>query len=96
MGYKKTVQYRGLTVPDAYHRIDSTSSADGQCEASLNIYTTREAFIGGEGYLEQRLVAYPIIYGSNAGADKNQGYGYILSLAENADAESVFEEEQPG
>lgn len=82
-------------MPHAYHRIDTTTGADGLCSASLNIYTSRQSFIDGEGYLDQITVTYPISYGSGAGADKNQGYDYLLGLPENADASPVFEGNQP-
>lgn len=95
MGFKKTIQYRGLTISDAYHRIDTTGSANGLSNASLNIYTTREAYKDGEGYLDQMMISYPISYGIGAGADKNQGYDYLLTLPENADVISVFEDDQP-
>ena len=95
MGYTKTIEYRGLTVPSAYHRIDTTSSANGVCMASVNAYTSRQAFMDGEGYLTQEMVTYPISYGTGSGADKNQGYDYLLNLPENTDAVPVFEGSQP-
>lgn len=95
MGYMKSINFRGLEITDAYHRIDTTSSANGQCTASVNAYASRQAFVDGEGYLTQETVTYPISYGTGAGADKNQGYDYLLGQPENADAVPVFEGTQP-
>lgn len=95
MGFTKTIGFRGIEVPNAYHRIDVTSSAGGQCHATVNIYTTRQSFLDGEAYLEQLAVSYPISYGVGAGADKNQGYDYLMGSDEYAGAVPVFENGQP-
>lgn len=95
MGYTKSIYYRGLEVSAAYHRIDTTSSADGTCTANVSVYASRQAFVNGEGYIDQMRVEYPISYGIGAVADKNQGYAYLLELLENANAVSVFEIDQP-
>lgn len=94
MGYTRIIQYNGLTIQNAYHRIDTTSSADGTCTASVNSYVSREARSNGEGYLTHDTFQFPLSYGSEAGADKNQAYDYLLGLPENADAVPVFEENQ--
>ncbi|MEZ2715435.1 hypothetical protein [Niallia circulans] len=95
MAYLKAIDYNGLIIENAYHRIDVTSSADGKCKATLNIYASRDAYKAGKGYLIQEIINYPIDYGAKSGADKNQGYEFLLSLEENKDAISVFEEGQP-
>ena len=95
MGYTKTIPYRGLTVQDAYHRIDTTISSNEICTAIVNIYVSRKMFLDGEGYIEQMTVEYPLSYGTSVGDNKNQGYEYLLSLPENVDAVPVFEDGQP-
>ena len=97
MAYLKKYKIKNTNIEiQAYYRIDTTRSANGKCEASLNIYESREAWLNGEGYLEQLYpVEYSIQYGEDVGSDKDQGYKYLMSLDENKDAISVFEEGQP-
>lgn len=95
MAYLKSIEFKGMTIENAYHRLDSLMSEGGSCKASLNKYVSRESYLNSQGFLEQEQVIFPIVYGSDVGSDKNQGYEYLLSLEENNNVVSVFEEGQP-
>lgn len=88
--------YKGIALNDAYARIDTVSSHDANCTASVNIYANQQAWLSGEGFLEQK---YPVVFtkqiGSDVGDDKTQGYGAIRLLPEWQEWEDVFEEGQP-
>ncbi|SLL33511.1 Uncharacterised protein [Mycobacteroides abscessus subsp. abscessus] len=96
MGFLKSISLEsGLTLESAYHRIDTTFSSDGLCTATLNVYVSRQHFLDGNAFLDQKNTTYPIQYGQNVGSDKDQGYDYLKSTDEYKDAIDVFEDNQP-
>jgi len=73
--------FKGLTLNDAFARIDVVSSSDENATISLNIYVSEEVFKSGGEYLEQ---IYPINFkkkfGDSVGDDRTQGYHYVGNM----------------
>lgn len=80
VGMEGKYNYKGIPLPEAYARIDVVSSHDTHCSMSVNVYTNKESFDNGFGYIEQ---LYPVEFekdiGEGVGDDRTQGYQFILT-----------------
>lgn len=57
MAINKTITLNnGLTVNDAYIRIDTVNGYKGGIDYSINSYASQETFNNGQGYLEQEIL----------------------------------------
>ncbi len=52
---KNIVLSNGLTVNNAYIRIDTVNGYKGGLDISVNSYVSQVDFEGGKGYLEQKM-----------------------------------------
>lgn len=81
IGLRGKYGFKGLTLNDAFARIDVVSSSDENATISLNIYVSEEVFKSGGEYLEQ---IYPLNFkkefGDAVGDDRTQGYRYVGKL----------------
>ncbi|MGG5738584.1 hypothetical protein [Bacillus cereus group sp. IBL03679] len=84
----------GLDVDGAYGRIDSIYGSKLGLNFTLNYYVSREAFLSGKPYLEQR--AYHFVPSVLIGSQNfiKQAYLYTNTLDEFKGAIAVFEEGQ--
>lgn len=48
----------GLTVNNAYIRVDTVSGYKGGVDYSINSYASQDAFKNGKGYLEQEILHF--------------------------------------
>lgn len=87
MALQKTIVLgNGLTVENAYIRIDTVSGYKEQITVSVNFYVSQEGFNGGQGYLEQKFYSFvPNVSDTSADFIK-QGYEYLKTLEEFAGA----------
>lgn len=92
MALQKTKQLQnGIIVNDAYIRIDTISGYKGGIAISVNSYISRQAFLDGAPYLEQKF--YTFVPNTNTKANEmwTQGYSHLKSLDEYSDALDLFE-----
>lgn len=92
MAFKQTVNFMGMTIPDAYHVIDVTSSTKNQGCGSLNVYFSKETFESGLGYIYQEQFEFPVDFGNTVGSDRYQAYQHLLSTEKYKDAKIEFDE----
>lgn len=79
---KNIVLKNGLSVENAYIRIDTVSGYKGGLDISVNSYVSQSDFIEGKGYLEQKMYNFiPSVEGSSENFIK-QGYEYLKTLDE--------------
>ena len=83
---KDIILNNGLTVPNAYIRIDTVSGYKGGLDISVNSYVSQEAFNNGQGYLEQKIYHFIPSVEDTAPNFIKQGYEYLKTLEEYADA----------
>lgn len=83
----------GLIVNDAYIRIDTISGYKGEITISVNSYVTRQDFLDGKPYLEQKFYTFVPDASPNAPEIWTQAYTYLKSTEEYGDATDVFENE---
>lgn len=83
---KDIILNNGLTVPNAYIRIDTVSGYKGELDISVNSYVSQEAFNNGQGYLEQKFYHFVPSVADGALNFIKQGYEYLKTLEEYADA----------
>jgi hypothetical protein len=95
MALQKTITLtNGLTATNAYVRIDTISGYKGELNISVNSYASQDAFVGGKGYLEQKLYNFiPSVADGSTNFIK-QGYEYLKTLDEYKDATDILEEGQ--
>lgn len=67
----------GLTVNNAYIRIDTVSGYKGGLDISVNSYVSQETFSNGQGYLEQEIVHFIPSVADESSNFIKQGYEYI-------------------
>lgn len=81
----------GLEVQDAYIRIDTVSGSKNRLDISVKSYVSRDSFNSGLGFLEQ--VTYNFVPSVADGSHNfiKQGYEYLKTLPEYADAVDVIE-----
>lgn len=93
IGLEGAYNFRGIPLTNAYARIDTVSSYDTHCTASVNIYANQEAWLKGDGYLDQ---VYPIYFekeiGTIVGDDRTQGYEYVKALDQFKEWAELFNE----
>lgn len=76
----------GLTVENAYLRIDAISGYKGEIAISVNSYVSQQAFIDGNEYLQQQFFTFVPSVADDAPNFIKQGYLYLKTLPEFADA----------
>ncbi|MBW4083539.1 hypothetical protein [Paenibacillus sp. S150] len=81
----------GLSVNEAYIRVDTVNGYKGGLDISVNSYVSQAAFTQGQGYIEQSL--YHFIPSVEEGSENfiKQGYDYLKTLPEFESAIDVFE-----
>lgn len=87
MGLQKTIELQnGLKIENAYLRIDTVAGYKGGIDISVNSYLSKEAFVNGQGYLEQRGEHFvPSVEEGSLNFIK-QGYEYLKTLPEYTNA----------
>lgn len=92
MALKKTITLNsGLTVENAYIRIDTVSGYKGGLDISVNSYISQEAFNNGQEYLEQKFYNFIPSVEDTAPNFIKQGYKYLKTLQEYIDAIDILE-----
>lgn len=81
----------GLIANNAYIRIDTVSGYKGEITISVNSYVSRQAFLDGAPYLEQKFYAFVPNTNPDAREMWTQGYEYLKTLDEYKDALDLFE-----
>lgn len=76
----------GLTVENAYIRIDSLAGNKDLLTITVNSYVSQEAFQDGKPYLEQKLYSFTPSVEEEAPNFIKQGYEYLKTLEEYQDA----------
>lgn len=74
---KNMVLGNGLTVNNAYIRIDTISGYKGGLDISVNSYVSKETFEGGKEYLEQDIVHFVPRVTDDSPNFIKQGYEYM-------------------
>lgn len=87
MALQKTIVLEnGLSINDAYIRIDAISGYKKEIQISVNSYISQQDFINNKPYLEQNFYNFiPNIDESSLNFIK-QGYVYLKSLDKYRDA----------
>lgn len=75
----------GLTVNNAYIRVDTISGFKGGLDISVNSYVSKEVFEDGQGYLEQKIYNFVPDVSDTALNFIKQGYEYLKTLDEYKD-----------
>lgn len=83
---KNIVLNNGLTINNAYIRIDNVNGYKERLEISVNSYLSYQSFEDSIGYLEQKIYNFiPSVEDSSSNFIK-QGYEYLKTLDEYKDA----------
>lgn len=91
---KNIILNNGLSVENAYIRIDTVAGYKGRLDISVNSYLSKESFLGKQGYLEQKIYNFiPSVEDSSSNFIK-QGYEYLKTLDEYKDAIDLLDEGQ--
>lgn len=91
MGFKMNTNFKGFEVPETYIRIDTISGYKGGLDISVNSYASQSAFEANEGYLEQKKYTFVPSVEDDSPNFIKQGYEYLKTLSEYADAVDVLE-----
>lgn len=83
---KTMVLKNGLVLGNSYIRIDTISGYKSSLTISVNIYSSQELFISGQGYLEQKMYNFVPSVENYASNFIKQGYEYLKTLDEYKDA----------
>ena len=87
MALQKTIELEnGITVENAYIRIDTVSGYKGGIIISVNSYVSAEAYNNGKDYIEQRIYSFVPNVADDAPNFIRQGYDYLKTLPEFEDA----------
>ena len=87
MALQKTILTdSGLTVQDAYIRINAVSGDKELIDIYVNSYVSQHAFSGNKAYLQQQFFTFVPSVAVNAPNFIKQGYEYLKTLPEFADA----------
>jgi hypothetical protein len=81
----------GLTVINAYIRIDTVCGSKDSLTISVNSYASQAAFQNGTGYIEQKFYNFTPSVSDNAANFIKQGYAHLKSLAEYSSAVDMLE-----
>jgi hypothetical protein len=81
----------GLTVEQAYGRIDTVSGYKGKLTISVNFYASRDAFLSGKNYLQQELYDFVPSVANGSENFIRQGYFEIKKLGQFKGNSDVFE-----
>ena len=82
---KNIILNNGLTVNNAYIRVDTVSGYKGGLDISVNAYVSQQDFTDGKGYLEQKIYSFVPSVEDTASNFIKQGYEYLKTLEEYAD-----------
>lgn len=77
---KNIVLNNGLTVQNAYIRIDTVNGYKGRLDISVNSYVSQQDFQNGSGYLEQNMYNFVPSVEDNSPNFIRQGYEYLKTL----------------
>lgn len=83
---KNIVLQNELLVSNAYIRIDTVSGYKGGLDISINTYTSKPTFENGFGYLEQVIHHFFPSVDDDSPNFIKQGYEYLKTLPEYAEA----------
>lgn len=87
MAISKTINLQnGLTVEDAYIRIDTVARNKDLLTINIKSYVSKQAFQEGRSYLEQKIYSFTPSVEENAPNFIKQGYEYLETLEEYQDA----------
>lgn len=90
MALQKTITLKnGLTVENAYIRIDTVSGYKGEITISVNSYASQTAFTSGKEYLEQTMYTFTPSVADGSDNFIKQGYVYLKTLTEFTDATDI-------
>ena len=79
----------GIEINGAYIRIDTINGNKERLEISVNTYVSKNSFLNGSGYLEQKTYAFKPLLELDSDNFIKQGYGYLKTLPEFANALNV-------
>lgn len=91
---KDIILNNGLTVNKAYIRIDTVNGYKGGLDISVNSYISQDAFMKGQGYMEQKMYNFVPSVEDTALNFIKQGYEYLKTLEEYRDAVDLLDEGQ--
>lgn len=87
MAVQKNIELQnGLMVNNAYIRIDAISGYKEAITISVNSYVSQQTFLNGAGYLEQKFYTFIPDVSTSAIEILTQGYEYLKTLDEYANA----------
>lgn len=90
MALEKTVTVsNGLSVPNAYIRIDSIGGYKGRLDVSVNSYVSKEAFNSDQAYLEQQIHHFVPSVDEGSPNFIKQAYEYLKTLPEFSESVDV-------
>lgn len=76
----------GIEVQNAYIRVDAVAGYKGGIEASVNFYVSQQAFVDGNGYVQQKIINFVPSVEQGSENFIAQAYGHLKTLPEFADA----------
>lgn len=82
----------GMSAETSYARIDSIGGSKDGLTFSLNYYLDQQSFIEGKEYLKSEQHTFVPSVADDAQNFIKQGYNYLKSLPDFADAIDVLEE----
>lgn len=91
---KNIILNNGLSVENAYIRIDTVAGYKGRLDISVNSYLSKESFLSNQGYLEQKMYNFIPNVEDDAINFIKQGYEYLKTLDEYRDTTDILEEGQ--
>lgn len=83
---KTIVLNNGLTMGNAYIRIDTVSGYKGGLDVNVNSYISQQDFIDGKGYLEKKIYNFVPSVEDTAPNFIKQAYEHLKTLPEYVDA----------
>lgn len=87
MALSKTINLQnGLTVDNAYIRIDTVVGSKDLLNITVKSYISQQAFQEGKAYLEQKLYSFTPSVEEETSNFIKQGYEYLKTLEEYQDA----------
>lgn len=84
----------GLSIENAYIRIDTFSGSKSNVKIVVNSYISQESFNSGIGYLEQKIYSFTPDITDTAKIVLKQGYEYLKTLDEYKAASDILDNGQ--
>lgn len=79
----------GITLKDAYCRIDTVNGYKKNIQITVNTYVSREAFLNNASYVDQKIFSFEPSVAIGSENFIKQGYEYLKTLPQYENAVNV-------